>query len=83
MRARANGHRSPADSSRLFHQTLGRIAFVTPGLSAPQDFTANFAVPEGLRVGLIAPSPSLVNPTAIEVDAHRRSWVAEGVNSRE
>lgn len=56
-------------------------------LAAPQqapsnDVTADFAVPDGLRVTLWAESPQLYNPTAIDVDAKGRLWVAEAVNYR-
>ena len=41
-----------------------------------------FAVPEGLEVTVWAESPQLRNPTNIDIDAHGRIWVAEGVNYR-
>ena len=42
----------------------------------------SFDCPEGLEVALFASSPALFNPTAIDVDAAGRVWVAEGVNYR-
>ncbi len=41
-----------------------------------------FAVPEGFEVALWAESPLLFDPTAIDVDARGRVWVAEAVNYR-
>jgi putative membrane-bound dehydrogenase-like protein len=41
-----------------------------------------FTVPADLEVTLWAQSPQLKNPTNIDVDAHGRIWVAEGVNYR-
>jgi putative membrane-bound dehydrogenase-like protein len=49
---------------------------------APEDLTRFFEVPEGIEVKLWAESPLLSNPTAIDVDAEGRVWVAEGVNYR-
>lgn len=49
---------------------------------APPDLTARFDVPVGVSVKLWAESPMLQNPTAIDVDAQNRVWVAEGVNYR-
>lgn len=48
----------------------------------PEDLTRYFDVPEGIEVKLWAESPLLSNPTAIDVDAEGRVWVAEGVNYR-
>jgi len=48
----------------------------------PTDLTEHFAVPAGLAVTLWAESPLLYNPTAIDVDARGRIWVAEAVNYR-
>jgi len=49
---------------------------------APRDLTERFDVPPGVSVKLWAESPKLYNPTAIDVDAQGRVWVAEGVNYR-
>lgn len=49
---------------------------------APRDLTERFEVPPGVSVKLWAESPKLYNPTAIDVDAQGRVWVAEGVNYR-
>ncbi|MBL8863433.1 MAG: DUF1080 domain-containing protein [Planctomycetes bacterium] len=48
----------------------------------PPDLTPHFEVPAGVSVHLWAESPRLFNPTAIDVDAQGRVWVAEGVNYR-
>lgn len=48
-----------------------------------QDLTTQFEAPEGTRVTLWAESPLLYNPTAIDVDARGRVWVAEAVNYRQ
>lgn len=47
-----------------------------------RDVTAQFTVPEGLRVTRWAESPQLFNPTAMDVDAEGRVWVTEAVNYR-
>ncbi len=43
----------------------------------------SFEVPEGLDATLWAESPSLFNPTAMDVDARGRVWVTEAVNYRQ
>lgn len=48
----------------------------------PVDLSSRFVVPDGLRVTRFAESPQLYNPTAIDIDARNRIWVAEGVNYR-
>lgn len=50
--------------------------------NAAPDLTARFDVPDGVEVSLWAQSPQLYNPTAIDVDAEGRVWVAEAVNYR-
>ena len=42
-----------------------------------------FELPDGLAVSLWAESPSLFNPTAMDVDARGRVWVTEAVNYRQ
>ncbi|MEM9379116.1 MAG: PVC-type heme-binding CxxCH protein [Planctomycetota bacterium] len=55
-----------------------------PLLAAPQaDLAATFELPEGLEVELWAESPDTYNPTAIDIDARGRLWVAEAVNYRQ
>lgn len=41
-----------------------------------------FTVPEGFEVTVWAQSPQLNNPTNLDIDAHGRIWVTEGVNYR-
>jgi len=48
----------------------------------PADLTERFVVADGLEVTLWAESPQLFNPTAMDVDARGRVWVAEAVNYR-
>ncbi|MCE9592735.1 MAG: DUF1080 domain-containing protein [Planctomycetes bacterium] len=48
----------------------------------PLDLGERFEVADGLAVTLWAESPSLYNPTAIDVDARGRLWVTEAVNYR-
>ncbi|MCK6445440.1 MAG: DUF1080 domain-containing protein [Planctomycetes bacterium] len=48
----------------------------------PRDLTDRFETAPGLAVTLWAESPALYNPTAIDVDARGRIWVAEAVNYR-
>ncbi|MEM1452764.1 MAG: PVC-type heme-binding CxxCH protein [Planctomycetota bacterium] len=53
-------------------------------LAGPQaDLASTFELPDGLEVELWAESPDLFNPTAIDVDARGRLWVAEAVNYRQ
>jgi putative membrane-bound dehydrogenase-like protein len=62
------------------------IAVLCLSLHAPArgaDPTDTLDVPAGLEVKLWAQTPQLFNPTNIDVDAHGRIWVAEGVNYRE
>jgi putative membrane-bound dehydrogenase-like protein len=47
-----------------------------------RDLTDKFEAPPNVRVTLWAESPQLYNPTAIDVDARGRIWVAEAVNYR-
>ncbi len=49
----------------------------------PRDLTAAFEIEAGLEVRLWADTPQLYNPTAIDVDARGRIWVAEAVNYRQ
>jgi putative membrane-bound dehydrogenase-like protein len=53
-----------------------------PAPDATRDLTREFAIPEGLQATLWAESPQFYNPTAIDVDARGRVWVAEAVNYR-
>ncbi|MDG2149654.1 MAG: DUF1080 domain-containing protein [Planctomycetota bacterium] len=46
------------------------------------DPAAHLSVPDGLEVTLVAESPLLYNPTAMDVDARGRLWVTEAVNYR-
>lgn len=65
-------------------------AFLSPVTAAdwqppqPADKVAadHFKVPEGLEVTLWASTPTLFNPTNMDIDAAGRIWVAEGVNYR-
>ncbi|MHC4845928.1 MAG: DUF7133 domain-containing protein, partial [Planctomycetota bacterium] len=57
---------------------LSALAWLAPAASAQAlDLTDRFEVPDGLAVTLWAESPRLYNPTAIDVDARGRLWVAE------
>jgi putative membrane-bound dehydrogenase-like protein len=49
----------------------------------PQDLSDQFELPDQVRAWLWAESPSLYNPTAIDVDEQGRVWVAEAVNYRQ
>jgi putative membrane-bound dehydrogenase-like protein len=46
------------------------------------DLSERFDAPRNARVTLWASSPALYNPTALDVDARGRVWVAEAVNYR-
>ncbi|HVR37128.1 MAG TPA: PVC-type heme-binding CxxCH protein [Methylomirabilota bacterium] len=50
--------------------------------AADRDPSHDFPGADGLEVTLWAESPSLYNPTSIDVDARGRVWVAEAVNYR-
>ena len=58
-----------------------------PALAAPQeaarDLSPQFELDPRLEARLWAESPQLYNPTAIDVDARGRIWVAEAVNYRQ
>lgn len=60
---------------------LALCAVALQGDPARTDLTV-FATPAGVRVDLWAESPLFFNPTAIDVDARGRVWVAEAVNYR-
>jgi len=51
--------------------------------AGPRDLSAQFQHDPALEVTLFAESPQLFNPTAIDVDARGRVWVAEAVNYRQ
>ncbi len=56
----------------------------TPAAAVQEDadVTDQFVVAEGLSVTLWAESPLMYNPTAMDVDARGRLWVAEAVDYR-
>ncbi len=60
---------------------LACLALAHP--QGPRDLTRQFDVAAPVRVDLWAESPSLYNPTALDVDEHGRVWVAEAVNYRQ
>jgi putative membrane-bound dehydrogenase-like protein len=64
------------------HREPGADASGSPP-SAARDLSADFELPDGLEATLWAESPSLYNPTAIDVDAKGRVWVTEAVNYRQ
>jgi putative membrane-bound dehydrogenase-like protein len=51
--------------------------------AGPKDLTAHFDVQDGIAVELWAESPDFYNPTAIDIDAKGRVFVAEAVNYRQ
>ncbi|MFM7282357.1 MAG: dehydrogenase, partial [Planctomycetia bacterium] len=63
------------------------LLVMLPALCAPQgtaqDLSAQFELDARLEARLWAESPQLYNPTAIDVDARGRIWVAEAVNYRQ
>lgn len=62
--------------------TLLTLVLIATQSGAP-DLTSQFAAPDGARVELWAESPLFYNPTALDVDAQGRVWVAEAVNYRQ
>ena len=48
----------------------------------PAESMATFEVADGVECRLFASEPLLANPTNIDIDAHGRVWVCEGVNYR-
>jgi putative membrane-bound dehydrogenase-like protein len=63
------------------------LLVMLPALSvsqgSAQDLSAQFELDGRLEARLWAESPQLYNPTAIDVDARGRIWVAEAVNYRQ
>jgi len=57
--------------------------YTRPNLEFKTQSNNGFLVPEGWQVTLWAESPSLYNPTNIDVDAKGRIWVTEAVNYRD
>lgn len=57
--------------------------YQTPELDFKTTENNGFVVPEGWEVALWAESPSLYNPTNMDVDAKGRIWVTEAVNYRD
>jgi len=61
-----------------------RIAdYQTPVLNYQTNMENDFIVPEGWQISLWAESPSLYNPTNMDVDEKGRIWVTEAVNYRD
>src|SRR5436190_5719078 len=58
------------------------LCLATATGDGPKDVTADFDVPNDLRVTLWAEAPLFFNPTAIDTDARGRIWVTEAVNYR-
>jgi putative membrane-bound dehydrogenase-like protein len=58
------------------------VAALVLAVQGPTDLSADFDVPEGLKVTLWAETPQLYNPTAMDVDSAGRVWVTEAVNYR-
>ena len=56
--------------------------YLTPELNYQTNVDNQFVVPEGWQVDLWAESPSLYNPTNMDVDEKGRIWVTEAVNYR-
>lgn len=54
----------------------------TPGQEPPAMPLSSFQLPDGLEITPWAASPSLFNPTNMDVDQLGRIWVTEGVNYR-
>src|SRR5437870_5309443 len=52
------------------------------GLEAARASMTNFNVSEGLQLSLFSSEPMVRNPTDMDVDAHGRVWITEGVNYR-
>src|SRR5688500_9062452 len=66
--------------------TLAVVAVLAPSsIDAqvnPAESMATFKVADGVECRLFASEPLLANPTNIDIDAHGRVWVCEGVNYR-
>src|SRR6266404_4187734 len=52
------------------------------GPEAARASMTNFNVSEGLQLSLFSSEPMVRNPTDMDVDAHGRVWITEGVNYR-
>ncbi len=59
------------------------MEYSTPSLDFKTTVENGFNMPEGWEVSLWAESPSLYNPTNMDVDAKGRIWVTEAVNYRD
>ncbi|MFH6602557.1 PVC-type heme-binding CxxCH protein [Maribacter algicola] len=57
--------------------------YTTPDLEFKTEIEDGFVVPVGWDIALWAESPSLYNPTNMDVDAKGRIWVTEAVNYRD
>jgi putative membrane-bound dehydrogenase-like protein len=57
--------------------------YQTPELNFQTKVENDFIVPEGWQISLWAESPSLYNPTNMDVDEKGRIWVTEAVNYRD
>lgn len=58
-------------------------SYIVPELSFKTTLDNGFSVPEGWQITLWADSPSIYNPTNIDVDSKGRIWVTEAVNYRD
>ncbi len=67
----------------MFHALFAIVSVVQAGAAPSNDVSAQFQIDPSLEVALWAESPQLFNPTAIDVDARGRVWVAEGVDYRQ
>jgi putative membrane-bound dehydrogenase-like protein len=54
----------------------------SPSQEPPEMPLGTFLLPEGLEITSWAASPSLFNPTNMDIDQRGRIWVTEGVNYR-
>jgi len=57
--------------------------YTNPELNFQTNIDNDFSVPKGWQVSLWAESPSLYNPTNMDVDEKGRIWVTEAVNYRD
>ena len=57
--------------------------YTTPKLNFETSIENDFSVPKGWQITLWAESPSLYNPTNMDVDEKGRIWVTEAVNYRD
>jgi len=64
-------------------KTIDYITLSEEDKRKPENALASMEVADGLKLGLFASEPMVVNPTNMAIDAKGRIWVCEGTNYRD